>query len=589
MWVIAVQALICIVFTGRDLLQGFGSGWETAHAALVSICAIAAALPMGSRRWREAAAAATMAGAVVFIARYVGNTGGLVAINVMFLTLYQDWLPLALALVASFATGLAALADPMLFEDFASYQAEQPDVATFTRAVGGMISVLVVFLLWRVGGHLSLDPLSGLLSRNGIEQVIEHESRAGRVPTVFVFDIDGFKRLSEAMDVLEADRFLARVGRRIARIMRDELPEQSWVARVDGDAYAVATSETMNRDRAEKAAFRLLKRIEAEPVPLDGHRADINITMSAGVRCGRTRQSAGDMIAVAKESAYKAKRQGHSRVRVESPGYSRVVRPRLIASELATACRSGQLLLHYQPIVELHSGELRSAEGLLRWRHPVQGLVSASSFIKTVESDSALMADISESLMEEVFRQSKRWEPLMQRGWLPGGIAYNISAVRFQDPAFVNSVERLIEKTGVDPSRITFEVTEGALAATDYKPVEQMKQLRDMGFSLALDDFGCGYSSLAHLRDFPLNSVKIDRSFIQALERSAFDKSVVKAILEIADGSSMSVVCEGVETESQRHALLELDRPVYAQGWLWAKAMSHEELSRWTSQGSSVL
>ena len=255
----------------------------------------------------------------------------------------------------------------------------------------------------------------------------------------------------------------------------------------------------------------------------------------------------------------------------------------MLSSELYGACERGELELYVQPIVALADGTPVGGETLARWNHPQRGLVYPLEFLPEAERDSALMAVISNTL-GDVFHElvadcARRYGP----EWLSYGLSYNLAAIRLRDPTLTTTLDADFKRTGLHGTgaRVNVEVTEGALMDVGSGVAEVLTSFRDAGYCLALDDFGTGHSSLAHLRDFPLDTVKLDQSFVRSLGRSPIDRAVVEAVADIASVSGLKVIAEGVETPEQRDVLLAIKPDMLAQGWLYAKAMPPAEFEDW--------
>jgi diguanylate cyclase len=222
----------------------------------------------------------------------------------------------------------------------------------------------------------------------------------------------------------------------------------------------------------------------------------------------------------------------------------------------------------------------------VRWNHPDRGLVWPGEFLPEAEQDSALMAVISRTVGSQFLSIVAAFTDLHGSGWLPHGFNVNLAAIRLRDPTLSPGLIADLERSGLRTRdvRITLEVTEGALMDIEYGVPEVLAGLRGAGYQIALDDFGTGHSSLAHLRDFPLDIVKLDKSFVQAMGHSPIDHAVVQAVADIASASGLKVVAEGVETPAQRDMLLAIKPDILAQGWLYARSMPVDEFEEWVQE-----
>jgi EAL domain-containing protein (putative c-di-GMP-specific phosphodiesterase class I) len=239
----------------------------------------------------------------------------------------------------------------------------------------------------------------------------------------------------------------------------------------------------------------------------------------------------------------------------------------------------------------LSDGRPVGAEALIRWNHPARGLLYPGDFMPQAERDSALMAALSQAAGEHFAFVVADLVDRHGVDWLPHGYALNVAAIRFRDPTLSDSMGRLlaaIPRADAD-HEVTLEVTEGALMDMEQRVPELLAGLRAQGYKIALDDFGTGHSSLAHLRDFPLDTVKIDQSFAQSVDRSATDRAVVQAVSDIAAASGLTVVAEGVETEAQREILLSINPEFLGQGWLFSKPLPVGDFEAWVHERALTL
>jgi EAL domain-containing protein (putative c-di-GMP-specific phosphodiesterase class I) len=310
------------------------------------------------------------------------------------------------------------------------------------------------------------------------------------------------------------------------------------------------------------------RRIEDEAgIPASGIALeDIPVRLSVGAATAVPDDTGIELIRAAEHAMRRAKGQGNMRVVVERRKRRRRTTSTeqassLLISEIYRGCEHDEFDVHFQPIVSLADGQPVGAEALVRWNHPARGMLYPGVFLADAERDSALMAVFSRTVGMQFV---KHVSDLVKRhgvDWLSYGYAYNLAAVRFRDPSLVDSMGQLLGASGVaHPEwKITLEITEGALMDIEHEVPALLKQLRHQGYKIALDDFGVGHSSLAHLRDFPLDTVKIDQSFAQSVDRSPTDRAVVQAVSDIAAASGLRAVAEGVETEAQREILLSIN------------------------------
>jgi EAL domain-containing protein (putative c-di-GMP-specific phosphodiesterase class I) len=259
----------------------------------------------------------------------------------------------------------------------------------------------------------------------------------------------------------------------------------------------------------------------------------------------------------------------------------------VLAADLHSAIERDELTMLYQPIVELGSGVIVGAEALVRWAHPTRGLLGPGAFLPFAELHPRLNAGVGRATARMVFEQIARWDRELP-GSLPLGVALNLSPSRLREPGLSDELRAMLDRAGADPRRLIVELTEGAVMSLDIDAPLILSEFEELGVRTALDDFGTGHSSLAHLRDFPLHEVKIDRSFVAQVATSRTDQVVVRSVLAIAREFGAGVVVEGIETEEQRQALLELDLTLLAQGFHFAPPLTAEELTGLLRDGAAL-
>jgi len=553
---------------------------EWVYTASTALALSLATVRVWSRRVREVLMAVCFTAAQLYISRFVGNfTLGPLAMIV--LTFYQDWAPVAVGCLATVAVLILAWADPAYFAGSASFARESPGLGMTLRTTAILLAALLALAIWRFGTQVARDPLSGMLSRLGAERVLDLEIARGRRPAVWLCDIDNFSAVNRELGARTGDSVLRHVARRL-RHAAGSLPDGTLTARLGGDTFLIARRDTTDIDAIEEFAHRIEEEVGA---PGHGLPPQIGpIRLSVGAAIAAPGETAAHLLRAAEHQMRAAKGRGTVRVLVDRSS-ERIVDDKrsLLSSELYRACERGELVLHVQPIVALADGSPVGGETLARWNHPQRGLVYPIEFLPEAERDSALMAVISNAL-GDVFHDlvadyAARYGP----DWLSYGLSYNLSAIRLRDPTLTATLKADFERTGLQGTggRVNVEVTEGALMDVGSGVPEILASFRAAGYQLALDDFGTGHSSLAHLRDFPLDTVKLDMSFVRSLGRSPIDLAVVEAVADIASVSGLKVIAEGVETPEQREMLLAIKPDMLAQGWLYAKAMPPTEFEAW--------
>ena len=533
-----------------------------------------------SRRTREVLVAVYFMAAQLYVAKYVGNfTLGPLAMIV--LAFYQDWVPLAVGCLETVVVAIIALLDPAAFNNVVAFARESPGSGMALRCAAILLAAVLSLAIWRSGTQLGRDQLTGMLSRLGAERVLDREIARGRRPAVWVCDLDNFSAVNRQLGARSGDILLRHVAKRLRRVA-GWLQRGSLTARLGGDTFMIAQFDASDVDAVEAFAHRIETEVGASNDSAAGQ--DVPVRLSVGAAIAAPGEAAAHLVRAAEHTMRAAKGLGTVRVVVDRSSDRIIDDSRsLLSSELYGACARGELELYIQPIVSLADGTPLGGETLARWNHPRRGLVMPLEFMPEAEQDSALMAVIS-NMLGNVFHEivadfATRYGP----EWLPYGLSYNLAAIRLRDPTLTANLAADFERTGLKGTgaRVNVEVTEGALMDIEHGAPAALASFRDAGYSIALDDFGTGHSSLAHLRDFPLDTVKLDMSFVQSMGRSPIDRAVVEAVADIASVSGLKVIAEGVETAAQRDMLLAIKPDILAQGWLYAKAMPVAEFEAW--------
>lgn len=568
-------ALLDLCFSLAD--QPRPSEWLYTGAGLI---ALASAQANGlSRRIREVLMAIFFLIEQLYTAKYVGNftTGPLAMIVLSF---YQDWVPIAVACAETVAIAVFVVIDPAALSGAVVLQRENPATGMALRCAAILLAAFLSLAIWRSGTQLARDQLTGMLSRLGAERMLDREIARGRRPAVWVCDVDNFGAVNRELGPDTGDLLLRHVAKRLRRLA-GSLRGGALTARLGGDTFMIAERNSDGGEAIEDFAHRIETAVGASAVVLADHQAPVRLSVGAAI--ASPGESATHLVRAAERNMRAAKGLGTVRVVVDRAERLVDNRRALLSSELYGACERGELELHIQPIVALADGTPVGGETLARWRHPQRGVVYPGEFLPEAEQDSALMAVIS-NVLGDVFHQlvagfAQRHGP----EWLPYGLSYNLAAIRLQDPTLTATLEADFARTGLRGTggRVYVEVTEGALMDIEHGVPAALAAFRAAGYSLALDDFGTGHSSLAHLRDFPLDTVKLDKSFVHSMGRSPIDRAVVEAVTDIASVSGLQVIAEGVETAEQRDMLLSIKPDMLAQGWLYAKAMPVADFEAW--------
>lgn len=393
-------------------------------------------------------------------------------------------------------------------------------------------------------------------------------------------DLDNFKRINDSLGHSAGDLLLREVGARLANCVREsdvvahysETSGKIGVSRLGGDEFTVVLNHVAGPEAAGVVAQRLLDAL-VEPMLIDGH--ELVVTPSVGIALAPDHaDDVEGLLRCADTAMYHAKSTGKNSFLVYNNDMDAAGLDRLtLETDLRRAIERDELVLYYQPQVNTRTGAVEGAEALMRWRHPEQGLIPPFRFIPLAE-EMGLINDMGDWAIREACMQVKRFR---EQGLLLPRVAVNVSALQFT-PTFVRKVKDILEETGVDPSVLQLELTEGVVMGDTHASVKALSELREMGVSLSIDDFGTGYSSLSYLSRFPLTELKIDRSFVIAAENSAEDASLVIAIIAMARGLGLDVVVEGVETLEQYHFISEHGAHII-QGYLFSAPVPVDEFA----------
>ncbi|WP_052090570.1 putative bifunctional diguanylate cyclase/phosphodiesterase [Modestobacter caceresii] len=417
------------------------------------------------------------------------------------------------------------------------------------------------------------DGLTGLANRSlfldHAEQALRRAGRTGSPPIVLCLDLDGFKDVNDSLGHLAGDDLLRTVAERLQGVVR----ATDTVARLGGDEFAVLIDDTRGGLPAAASLAERLLQVLGEPVLLHGHR--VTVAASIGIVAAEPEATPLSLFRDADIAMYRAKAAGRAQWVVFAPQMRAAALERIqLERELGGALAAGQLRLVYQPVVDLQTERVVGFEALLRWQHPTLGAIGPDRFVPVAE-DSGHIVPIGRWVLAEATRTAARWQRAHPRA-TPLSMAVNVSARQLVGSTLVDHVAEALTSSGIAPSSLVLEVTETALVTDPDAAAERLLELRALGTRLALDDFGTGYSSLSYLRQFDVDVLKIDRSFVNLLDGSADDAAIVHGLVQLGRTLRLEVVAEGVETEVQRDRL-RAERCDLAQGWLFAKPLEADE------------
>ncbi len=416
------------------------------------------------------------------------------------------------------------------------------------------------------------DPVTGLPTRerllDAVRDALHGSDEAGGTFSVLLLDIDRFKVINEGLGHEAGDRVLAEVGRRIAMV----LDPGDLVARFGGDEFAILL-KTADEDRAAHVAERIISNLKS-PMDLDGRLWFISASVGLVVRRS-SHTTPGSMLREAEVALVQAQSEPTARITRFDPVRSRPALERLdLESDLQAALERDELIVHYQPIVDLRTERIMGFEALVRWQHPTRGLIPPLDFIPVAE-ETDLIIPLGAVVLEKACRQARAWREMWPTERLV--MSVNLSPRQFADSQLVASIEATLKLTGLDPSALELEITETAVMDRSVASIQALTALRALGVRLILDDFGTGYSSLAQLRYLPLDTIKVDRSFVTELDDDDPNVAIVQAVLSLAHGLGITVVAEGIERAEQALRLRELGCDL-GQGYLWSTPGSPDQI-----------
>ena len=420
-----------------------------------------------------------------------------------------------------------------------------------------------------------LDSLTGLPNRRslpawyerGIARTVEDSSHMA----VLFVDLDHFKSVNDQHGHDIGDLLLVEVAHRLRSAVRPS----DRVIRYGGDEFVILGNDIVAAHAAARLAERVISTLE-QPFDLNGMR--IELSASVGIAVADAKSGPMETVLNAADAAmYEAKGKGTGNfVIVDSMRQQQSGRRAQQLDELRAAIDENQFVLHYQPVVDVRDATMVGAEALLRWEHPERGLVYPGEFIQALE-DSGLMAAAGNWVLEEACRQAREWQDAFPETKFR--VELNVSPSQLAQSTFSEVITAALQRTGVRPDRICFEITELALMHDVARAWATLRQAKERGIALALDDFGTGYSSLTHLRRFSLDYVKIDKSFIDGLGQSQEDTAIVDHVIGLAHALGLEVIAEGIETERQHKALNSLGCD-YAQGYFFSRPQPAEVITR---------
>lgn len=433
----------------------------------------------------------------------------------------------------------------------------------------------------RLDREVLTDVLTGLPRRqlflDRLSQALERFDARGGLPVCVLFvDLDRFHKINDSLGNEAGDGVLVQLARRLESCLR----LGDTLARLESDKFAFLFDGV----RGQREVMRLSQSIESvlrAPVRIDD--VEIHATAAIGAAISRSDADAESLLRESMAAMHRVKEGEGVGFAIFDPELNDRERDRLLLeANLYQALDRNELTLHYQPVVSFSTGELSSFEALLRWNHPERGMVSPARFVPIAE-ENGLITRIGEWVMNEACRQMKEWQEVIPES-RDVSVAVNLSARQFEEPELVNQVGECLERQGLPSHSLKLEMTESVVMARTKENAAKLQSLRDLGIRLLIDDFGTGYSSLASLHLFPLDTLKIDRSFVSRMEFEEEKAEIVNTILSLAGTLGMDVVAEGVETAEQLTMLRDLGCH-HGQGWYFSKAVDKQSAAEWLEAG----
>ena len=426
------------------------------------------------------------------------------------------------------------------------------------------------------------DQLTGLPNRlylaAHLPGDIEEAKQSGSVLAVLFLDLDRFKHVNDSRGHETGDKLLKTVAQRVRATVRT----QDVVVRMGGDEFVVILKGVQDTSQVNETAERINQALSA-PMVVDGR--TLVTTVSIGVSLyPHDGADMGELLRHSDTAMYQAKDRGRNNFQLFSPGMDRRLKERIaIESSLRTALQSGQLDVHYQPIVDIESHRVVALEALLRWKHPSHGYVRPERFVSIAE-EAGLIVPIGDFVLQRAIEDAVRWR---QTGGKLVPIAFNVSAVQLHRSNLAENISRLCRQYGLEPSLLQVELTESAVFERRESRNREASQdvvasLRELGVRIAIDDFGIGYSSLSYLKRWRVDTLKIDRSFVRDLVTDMSDLAIVSAIIAMARHLNIEVVAEGIEGWQQLEKLRQLGC-TYAQGYLFARPAPAQDCAGYLS------
>ena len=417
------------------------------------------------------------------------------------------------------------------------------------------------------------------LFKDRLKQAIALSHRSNQMQAVMLLNLDRFKTVNDSLGYLAGDLLLQSVAQRLTSCVRD----CDTVARFGGDEFAVLLTQISRAQDAATTANAIRQALNQAFLFDD---QEIFVSNSIGISLyPHDGRDTATLLKSAGAALDRAKEQGGNNYEFYTAGRTtRALRQLVLESNLRPGLERREFFVQYQPQVSSVDFHLVGMEALVRWQHPNLGLLHPTEFISLAE-DSGLIIPLGDWVFRTACLQNKAWQ---DASLVPMRLAVNFSARQFQQPGFISSVEEILKETNLDPAWLELEITESSIMKDPDKAIEKLLELKMMGIKVAIDDFGTGYSSLNYLKRFPIDTLKIDRTFVSDLCKDPHDTAIVRAIITLGHALDLTVIAEGVETREQLESLAELECDV-VQGFLFSKALSAEDFEELLiAQGQAI-
>ncbi|MGH2773865.1 MAG: putative bifunctional diguanylate cyclase/phosphodiesterase [Actinomycetota bacterium] len=430
------------------------------------------------------------------------------------------------------------------------------------------------------------DSLTGLPNRALFIDRVEHararQARDISALGVLFVDIDDFKTVNDTKGHLAGDALLQEVGQRIAGVLRSA----DTIARLGGDEFAVLLEDLQGTEEATGIADRILQTISSA-MSVDENEVSISASVGIVIESTPGTRASDELLRDADIAMYAAKRKGKGSYEIFESAMRRDLNARLtLRNDLQRAIDEGEFFLQYQPIVQVKDGNVQSVEALVRWRHPERGVIPPVEFIPFAEENGQII-DIGRWVLRRACMDAARWQSLFPQEEALR-VSVNVSPIQFHDSGFLEELRTILTEFSLAPNSLMLEITEGVLIHDSEAVARRLEEVKKLGVRLAIDDFGTGYSSLGYLRRFPIDLLKIDKTFVDFVASGPEESALARAVVKLGDTLGLSVVAEGVESDDQASVLLEMGCAL-AQGFLYSRPVDGHQIEALLSERETEL